>query len=97
MLQLLIEYKKAIAGAFISVSGAFANLFVDITPHQLDRADQWIGIIVKLLSGIAAIYTIYEIRRKRKARQALGAPGQRPLHPGPDPHLPDPGPNQTNN
>jgi len=58
LLHLMIEYKKPLAGLTLGLTAGFSP-----APEEVEI---WVNIIVKIIGGIAAIYTIYELRRKSK-------------------------------
>lgn len=66
---IIYEYKKPIIAAIISIIAAATDeiMVIDTTYQQIDF---WIGIFTKLVAGVAGIYSINEVRRKRKAAAA---------------------------
>jgi hypothetical protein len=84
-LEILLHYKRAVIGAFVSVSIPISEQVISSDISQLTQIEILVGILAKLVGAIAGIYTLYEIRRKKKAdetKRIAAAAKDRSLHQG---------------
>lgn len=75
-LDILLHYKRAVISFFISVGFTGAEQVLTSDIHQLTQIDMWMSIFAKLIGAIAGLYTIYEIRRKKRADELKAGKGK---------------------